>query len=145
MVVTSVSVNVLTKTPKLRGVASVVFDDCFKVSEILILQHTPNDAPFSVMPCKYFGKPNPQDGKQKRKNVAYPITQDFLAHIKTAVLEEYFRKIGMIQNGREGNDIKEPVNAENENQPDTDVITDEKSSDQNEGTPSIDDDYKEED
>ena len=84
MVVTSVSVNVLTKTPRLRGTASIVLDDCFKVAEILILQRTPDDEPFIVMPCKYFGKPNPKDGKQKRKSVAYPINQEFLAHIKAA-------------------------------------------------------------
>lgn len=145
MVVTSVSVNVLTKTPRLRGVASVVFDDCFKVAEILILQRTPSDDPFIVMPCKYFGKPNPQDGKQKRKNVAYPITPDFLAHIKDAVLKEYFRKLEIIRSGREGDEAKEPTNAENENQPDIGVAAGNKSSDQNERTPSADDDYKEED
>lgn len=144
MVVTSVSVNVLTKTPRLRGTASIVLDDCFKVAEILILQRTPDDEPFIVMPCKYFGKPNPKDGKQKRKSVAYPINQEFLAHIKAAVLEEYFRKLELIQNSRERNDIKEPAKAEDENQP-TSEAPEEKSPDQNMTTPSIDDDYKEED
>lgn len=144
MVVTSVSVNVLTKTPRLRGTASIVLDDCFKVAEILILQRTPDDEPFIVMPCKYFGKPNPKDGKQKRKSVAYPINQEFLAHIKAAVLEEYFRKLELIQNSREGNDIKEPAKAEDENQP-TSEAPEGKSPDQNMKTPSIDDDYKEED
>ena len=144
MVVTSVSVNVLTKTPRLRGTASIVLDDCFKVAEILILQRTPDDEPFIVMPCKYFGKPNPKDGKQKRKSVAYPINQEFLAHIKAAVLEEYFRKLKLIQNSREGNDITELAKAEDENQP-TSEAPEEKSPDQNMKTPSIDDDYKEED
>ncbi len=144
MVVTSVSVNVLTKTPRLRGTASIVLDDCFKVAEILILQRNSDDEPFIVMPCKYFGKPNPKDGKQKRKSVAYPINQEFLAHIKAAVLEEYFRKLELIQNSREGNDIKEPAKAEGENQP-TSEAPEEKSPDQNMTTPSIDDDYKEED
>lgn len=144
MVVTSVSVNVLTKTPRLRGTASIVLDDCFKVAEILILQRTPDDEPFIVMPCKYFGKPNPKDGKQKRKSVAYPINQEFLAHIKAAVLEEYFRKLELIQNSREGNDIKELAKAEDEDQP-TSEAPEEKSPDQNMKKPSIDDDYKEED
>lgn len=145
MVVTSVSVNVLTKTPRLRGTASIVLDDCFKVAEILILQRNPADEPFIVMPCKYFGKPNPQDGKQKRKNVAYPITQEFLAHIKAAVLEEYFRKLEMIKNGREAEGVREPERVENENQPVPDEPAEEKSPDQNVEIPSIDDDYKEED
>ena len=145
MVVTSVSVNVLTKTPRLRGTASIVLDDCFKVAEILILHRNPADEPFIVMPCKYFGKPNPQDGKQKRKNVAYPITQEFLAHIKAAVLDEYFRKLEMIKNGREGDDANEPVKAEDENQQISGAAHDEKSPDQNVKMPSIDDDYKEED
>lgn len=144
MVVTSVSVNVLTKTPRLRGTASIVLDDCFKVAEILILQRTPDDDPFIVMPCKYFGKPNPKDGKQKRKSVAYPINQECLAHIKAAVLEEYFRKLELIQNSREGNDVKEPAKVEDENQP-TNAAPEENSPDQNMKTPSIDDDYKEED
>lgn len=144
MVVTSVSVNVLTKTPRLRGTASIVLDDCFKVAEILILQRTPDDEPFIVMPCKYFGKPNPKDGKQKRKSVAYPINQECLAHIKAAVLEEYFRKLELIRNSREGNDVKEPAKVEDESQP-TNAAPEEESPDQNLKTPSIDDDCKEED
>ena len=145
MVVTNISVNVLTKTPRLRGVASIVLDDCFKVSEILILQRNPGEDPFIVMPCKYFGKPNPNDGKQKRKSVAYPITQEFLAQIKTAVLDEYFRKLEIIKQSREGDDKTEPAEVENENQPDVGAVPDEKSPDQNLSAPSIDDDYKEED
>jgi len=145
MVVTSVSVNVLTKTPRLRGVASIVLDDCFKVTEILILQRTPSDDPFIVMPCKYFGKPNPQDGKQKRKSVAFPITADYLAHIKAAVLDEYFRKLEIIKQSREGDDVMEPVSVEKETQPETDASPDERSPGQDVRTPSIDEDYKEED
>lgn len=145
MVVTSASVNVLTKTPRLRGTASVVFDDCFKVAEILILQRTPDDEPFIVMPCKYFGKPNPKDGRQKRKNVAYPINQECLALIKAAVLEEYFRKLEIIKNGDEAGDASKEVCAENENQPTSDESHDDGSPDQNLKAPSIDDDYKEED
>lgn len=145
MVVTNVSVNVLTKTPRLRGVASIVLDDCFKVAEILILQRNPDGDMFVVMPCKFFGKPNPKDGKQKRKSVAYPITQEFLAQIKTAVLDEYFRKLEIIEQSREGDGKTEPAEAENENQPDVGAAPDEKSPDQNLSTPSIDDDYKEED
>ena len=145
MVVTNVSVNVLTKTPRLRGVASIVLDDCFKVAEILILQRNPGNDPFIVMPCKYFGKPNPNDGKQKRKSVAYPITQEFLAEIKTAVLDEYFRKLEIIKQSRDGDDITEPTEVENENQPEVSAASDEKSPAQNLDTSSIDDDYKEED
>jgi len=145
LVVTNVSVNVLTKTPRLRGVASIVLDDCFKVAEILILQRNPGNDPFIVMPCKYFGKPNPNDGKQKRKSVAYPITQEFLAEIKTAVLDEYFRKLEIIKQSRDGDDMTEPTEVENENQPEVSAAPDEKSPAQNLDTPSIDDDYKEED
>jgi len=145
LVVTNVSVNVLTKTPRLRGVASIVLDDCFKVAEILILQRNPGNDPFIVMPCKYFGKPNPNDGKQKRKSVAYPITQEFLAEIKTAVLDEYFRKLEIIKQSRDGDDMTEPTEVENENQPEVSAASDEKSPAQNLDTSSIDDDYKEED
>ena len=93
--------------------------------------------------CKKEHGSAPND-EQKRKSVAYPINQEFLAHIKAAVLEEYFRKLELIQNSREGNDIKGPAKAEDENQP-TSETPEEKSPDQNMKTPSIDDDYKEED
>ena len=72
-------------------------------------------------------------------------TQEFLAHIKAAVLEEYFRKLEMIKNGREPEGVREPERVENENQPTPDEPTEEKSPDQNVKIPSIDDDYKEED
>ncbi len=100
MVVTNVSVNVVTKKPRLRGTASVVFDNSFKVTEILILQSKADGELYVVMPCKYFGKPDPKTGKQKRKNVAYPINQEFLVHIKAAVLEEYERKLELLKEGR---------------------------------------------
>ncbi len=100
MVVTSVSVNLVTKKPRLRGTASVVFENNFKVTEILILQSKPGGELYVVMPCKYFGKPDPKTGKQKRKNVAYPINQEFLAYIKAAVLEEYARKLELLKEGR---------------------------------------------
>lgn len=145
MVVTNVSVNVLTKKQKLRGVASIVLDDCFKVTEILILQSNPNTSPFIVMPYKAFGKTKPKDGKQQRKSVAYPITQDCFAQIKTAVLDEYIQKLDLIKHDREGDDETEPDNAENENQSLSGATPDEKSPDQNLKAPSIDDDYKEED
>ena len=72
-------------------------------------------------------------------------TQEFLAHIKAAVLEEYFRKLEMIKNGREPEGVREPERVENENQPTPDEPTEEKSPDQNVKIPSIADDYKEED
>lgn len=144
MVVTSVSVNVLTKTPRLRGTASIVLDECFKVTEILILQRSADEEPFIVMPCKYFGKPNPQDGKQKRKNVAYPITQDFLSHIKAAVLEEYYRKLEMIINGHDGDGVKQATENDNEDSTAFKAESDSKSPDQKMKAPCLDDDCEEE-
>ena len=77
--------------------------------------------------------------------MAYPITQDCFAQIKTAVLDEYIRKLDLIKHDREGDDETEPDNAENENQSLSGANPDEKSPDQNLKAPSIDDDYKEED
>lgn len=45
MTITKVTVNVLANRQRLRGVASVVFDDCLKVRDILILPKENNGSP----------------------------------------------------------------------------------------------------
>ena len=83
MKITKVSVKVLQGLPRLKGTASVVFDDCFKVRDILILPKNENEMCIS-MPSKnlYYNK---------RISVAHPINSDFRSEIENAVLKEYER------------------------------------------------------
>ena len=144
MFVTSVSVNLVTKMPRLRGSASVVFDNSFKVTEILIMQSKPGGELYVVMPCKYYGKPDSKTGKRKRKNVAYPINQEFLAYIKAAVLEEYARKLELLKEGRgeaENADESDKSDSGHEN---SETVDSDEPADQTPEAPIVDD-YDEED
>ena len=96
MKITKVTVAVLKDKPRLRGVASVVFDDVFKVRDIPILPRKNDDCLYVAMPGKKLS-----DGH--RIYYAYPVTQEFRTEIETAILEEYNRRL--TEGGISENDI----------------------------------------
>ncbi len=83
MKITKVSVKVLQGLPRLKGTASVVFDDCFKVRDILILPKNENEMCIAM--------PSKKLDDNKRISVAHPINSDFRSEIENAVLKEYDR------------------------------------------------------
>lgn len=66
---------------KLKAVASVVFDDCFVVHDIKVLESANNEV-FITMPNKKL--PN-----GRFKDVAHPINSEFRNLIIKSVLDEY--------------------------------------------------------
>ncbi len=86
MKVTQVKVSVIKDMPRLKGTASVVFDECFKVRDIFIL-------PKNETGELYIGMPSKKLKNDKRLSLAYPITAEFRSVIETAVLDEYQRLI----------------------------------------------------
>lgn len=85
MKITKVSVKVLQGRPRLKGTASVVFDDCFKVRDIFILPRNPEEL-YAAMPSKRL-KDN------HYISLAHPITAEFRNEIETAIFAEYDRLI----------------------------------------------------
>lgn len=83
MKITKVSVRVIPNRPRLKGTASVVFDDCFKVRDILILPRNAEEL-YASMPYKRV-----KDGTFI--SLAYPITPEFRQEIESAVCGEYER------------------------------------------------------
>lgn len=83
MKITKVSVKVLQGLPRLKGTASVVFDDCFKVRDILILPKNENEMCIAM--------PSKKLDDNKCISVAHPINSDFRSEIENAVLKEYER------------------------------------------------------
>ncbi len=86
MKVTQVKVSVIKDMPRLKGTASVVFDECFKVRDIIIL-------PKNETGELYIGMPSKKLKNDNRISLAYPINADFRKVIETAVLDEYKRLI----------------------------------------------------
>lgn len=86
MTITKVSVNVIANKQRLRGTASVVFDDCLKVRDILIL---PKDNSGSL----YIVMPNKKLGDNRYISLAYPVSAEFRDIIENAVLEEYEKQL----------------------------------------------------
>ena len=86
MKITKVTVAVLKDKPRLRGVASIVFDNVFKVRDIPILPRKNDDSLYVAMPGKKLA-----DGH--RVYYAYPVTQEFRTEIESAILEEYERRL----------------------------------------------------
>ncbi len=86
MKVTQVNVSLIKDMPRLKGTASVVFDECFKVRDIIIL-------PKNETGELYIGMPSKKLKNDKRVSLAYPINAEFRSVIETAVLDEYNRLV----------------------------------------------------
>ena len=71
--------------PKLKGFASIIFDDCFVVSDIKIIQG--KEGFFISMPSK-----KKRDGQYK--DIAHPINREMRELIEKALLEEYEKVTG---------------------------------------------------
>jgi stage V sporulation protein G len=81
MNLTNVRVKKLeNNTDKVRALASIVFNDCFVVKDIRVVQG--DERLFIAMPS--FKR---NDGKYE--DIAHPINQEFREKIEKAILDEY--------------------------------------------------------
>lgn len=83
MKITKVSVKIIPDRPRLKGTASIVFDDCFKVRDILILPKNA-DQMYASLPSRKM-----KDGTYI--SLAHPITAEFRQTIESAIFAEYER------------------------------------------------------
>lgn len=88
MNITSVRIHLVnnnqsgTTTIKFRGYAEVVFDDCFIVKGMRILEgpdHT------------YVGMPSRKRPNGEFTDICHPLNKQFHAQLETAILDEYER------------------------------------------------------
>ncbi len=81
MKITSVKVRKIEKEDsRMKGIASVVIDDCFAVKDIRIIQG--EDKLFIAMPSRKY-----PDGEYR--DVAHPINGDTRKMFEDAIIEEY--------------------------------------------------------
>ena len=85
MQVTEVKITPVNNVNKLKGFASVVFDNCFIVTDIKIIQ-TPNGA-FLSMPSK-------KSRNGKFRDVAHPLNMETRQMIEDKVFEEFEKVTG---------------------------------------------------
>ncbi len=85
MQVTEVKITPVNNVSKLKGFASVVFDNCFIVTDIKIIQ-TPNGA-FLSMPSK-------KSRNGKFRDVAHPLNMETRLMIENKVFEEFEKVTG---------------------------------------------------
>lgn len=67
---------------KVRASASVVFDDCFRIKDIMVVAKEDDKDVFASMPCRKL-----PDGKYMA--LAYPITPEFRRELEEAITLEY--------------------------------------------------------
>lgn len=67
---------------KVRGAATVVFDDCFKVKDIMLIAHEDEKDIYPSMPSRKM-----PDGKYM--SIAYPSTAEFKRALEEAITLEY--------------------------------------------------------
>ena len=80
MKITSVSIRKVNNENRMRGIASVTFDDCFAVHVIRIIEG--DKGLFTAMPSR---KTN--DGEYH--DVAHPITQECRKMFEDAIIDAY--------------------------------------------------------
>lgn len=81
----NIKVNVaLVKNQRVKGSATVVFDDCFKVRDIVILTKNDTGELYISMPFKTLKNGN-------KISIAYPLNPEFRAELQQAILDEYMR------------------------------------------------------
>ena len=85
----SIDVNeVLGNEGNIRGYATVVFGDSFKIINIAILENTQKGELFVSMP-RYKSKGVDQDNNPVYRDICHPITKEFREELYTNILEEY--------------------------------------------------------
>lgn len=86
MEITRVTVTLLPNRERVKAVASVVFDDCFKVRDILIVPKHKGGEMYTVMPNKKLKD-------DRYVSMAYPITSEFRDFVEKAILDEYQKEL----------------------------------------------------
>jgi putative septation protein spoVG len=85
MKITSVNVRISdTKDSKMKGIASVIVDDCFAIHDIRIIEG--ENGLFTAMPSRKTSNGNYRD-------VAHPITTECRKMFDDAILTEYQKQI----------------------------------------------------
>ncbi len=87
MQLTEVKVYPVTEDEKLKGYATIVFDGCFVVRDLKIING--NSGLFVAMPSK-----KKKDGTYR--DTAHPLNNETRQMIEAAVLGEYEREIGRL-------------------------------------------------
>lgn len=85
MKITDVTVHALFTEGAAKAVASVVFDDCFVVHSIWVIE-TEGKEPYINFPARKLEKQN------RHVNTAHPITAECRAMVTEAVLKAYEEK-----------------------------------------------------
>ena len=85
----SINVNeVLGNDGNIRGFATVVFGDSFKITNIAIMENTQKGELFVSMP-RYKSKGVDQDNNPVYRDICHPITKEFREELYANILEEY--------------------------------------------------------
>lgn len=92
----NIKVNVaLVKNQRVKGSATVVFDDCLKVRDIVILTKNDTGELYISMPFKTLKNGN-------KISIAYPLNPEFRAELQKAILDEYMKLVE--QENKTGNE-----------------------------------------
>ena len=67
---------------KVRASASVVFDDCFRIKDIMVVARDDEKDVYASMPCRKMPD-------NKYMAIAYPLTPEFRRELEEAITLEY--------------------------------------------------------
>lgn len=85
MVITEIRLNKVSSNSRVKAVASVVFDNCFAVTDIKVIES--NNGLFVAMPSR---KSN--DGSSFQ-DIAHPVNSDMRKYINDSILSEYNKQV----------------------------------------------------
>lgn len=87
MEITNVKVRLVEGHPTIRATASVVFDNCFVVHDLKIIEG--RKGIFVGMPGRVM---KGLDDEVNRVDVVHPINQEFRGYLSDKVMKEYWKK-----------------------------------------------------
>ena len=95
------------KESNIRGFATVVFGDSFKITNIAILENKNKEQLFVSMP-RYRSNERDEDGGAIYKDVCNPVTAEFREELYGNILEAYYQEItkGKGQDSSEKSEIE---------------------------------------
>lgn len=80
-----------SKVDRLKAFASVIFDNCFIVRDLRIINGT--NGLFVAMPSR-----KKRDGTYK--DMAHPLNSETRTKIESAILKEYYKQLGLPEDNR---------------------------------------------
>ena len=87
--ISSIRIFVIKDDPKVKGLATVVLDDCFALAQLRIMENPDNQQPWISVPSRKTTHTDESTGKPYYQQIYHPINKEFREVLHNKIVEQY--------------------------------------------------------